>query len=118
MTPQSAAAVFQVSNLDAALKHYKEVFGFAEEFRFGDYAGIKLGEISLHLSGHNVHERPIGGGNVYMFCDEVDGYYAKIKRKGARLKSEPKDYPYGMRDFAAMDLDGNLLGFGCESKNA
>ena len=41
MTPQSAAAVFQVANLDAALKHYKEVFGFSEEFRFGDYAGIQ-----------------------------------------------------------------------------
>ncbi len=67
MTPQKAAAVFQVSNLEAALKHYKEVLGFEEEFRFGDYAGLKFGEVYLHLSGHNAHERPLGGGNVYVF---------------------------------------------------
>lgn len=118
MTPHSAAAVFQVANLDAALKHYKEVFGFSEGFRFGDYAGINFGEVEIHLSGHNVHQRAVGGGNVYVFCDEVDSYYAELKRKGARLKSEPKDYPYGMRDFAVTDLDGNILGFGCESKKA
>ncbi len=116
MTPSSAAAVFQVTDLDAALKHYMEVFGFTEEFRYGEYAGIRMGKFALHLSGHNPHRRPAGGGNVYVFCDEVDGYFAELKRKGARLKSEPKDYPYGMRDFVAVDLDGNHLGFGCESK--
>jgi uncharacterized glyoxalase superfamily protein PhnB len=118
MTPQSAAAVFQVASLDAALKHYKDVFGFSEEFRFGDYAGVTLGAISLHLCDRNANNRPVGGGSVYVFCDEVDAYYAELKRKGANLKSEPKDYPYGMRDFAVEDLDGNHLGFGCESKTA
>lgn len=118
MTPQKAAAVFQVSNLEVALKHYKEVLGFSEEFRFGDYAGLQFGEVYLHLSGHNVHDRPLGGGNVYVFCDEVDAYYAELKRKGARLKTEPKTYPYGMRDFVVLDLDGNHLAFGCESETA
>jgi len=28
----------------------------------------------------------------------------------------PKDYPYGMRDFDAFDLDGNQLSFGSEIK--
>lgn len=116
MTPESAATVFQVSNLDAALKHYKDVYSLSEEFRFGEYAGIEFGAIRLHLTSNNVYDRPLGGGNVYVFCDEVDGYYADLKRKGARLKSEPEDRPYGMRDFAAMDLDGNHLGFGCVSK--
>jgi catechol 2,3-dioxygenase-like lactoylglutathione lyase family enzyme len=118
MTPQSAAAVFQVSNLEGSLKYYKDVLGFSQEFRFGDYAGLKFGEAHLHLAGHNAHNRPVGGGSVYVFCDEVDAYHAELKRKGARLKSEPKDYPYGMRDFAVADPDGNLLGFGCESKTA
>ena len=118
MIPERAAAVFQVANLEASLKHYCDVLGFSEEFRFGEYAGLKFGEIYLHLCGHNAHNRPVGGGSVYLFCDEVDGYYAKLKRKGANLKSEPKDYPYGMRDFTAVDLDGNHLSFGCESKMA
>ncbi|MEZ0385809.1 MAG: VOC family protein [Verrucomicrobium sp.] len=115
MTARNAATVFQVSNLDEALKHYIEVLGFSEDFRFGDYAGIKLGEVCLHLSGHSIHDRPVGGGTVYIFCDEVDTYYADIVSKGAKVKAEPRSYDYGMRDFVAVDLDGNHLGFGCPS---
>jgi uncharacterized glyoxalase superfamily protein PhnB len=118
MKPQSAASVFQVASVDSALRYYKEVLGFSEDFRFGDYAGVKFGELYIHLCGHGVHKRPIGGGTVYVYCDEVDSYYAEIKKKGANFKSEPSDYAYGMRDFMAVDLDGNHLAFGCESKKA
>ena len=31
------------------------------------------------------------------------------------MLKEPKDYPYGMRDFDVLDLDGNQLCFGMES---
>lgn len=109
--------VFHVSNLEAALKYYTDVFEFSENFRFGSYAGIRLGDTDLHLAeGAGVHERPVGGGAAYIFCDEVDEYYARIQKKGAVLKTEPRDWPYGMRDFAAVDPDGNHLTFGRESE--
>lgn len=114
MTPQSAATVFRVSDLDASLAQYRDLFGFSEEFRFGHYAGIKRGAVSLHLADRSDFDRPIGGGTIYVFCDAVDGYYAELKAKGAAVKSEPKDYPYGMRDFTVADRDGNQLSFGCE----
>jgi uncharacterized glyoxalase superfamily protein PhnB len=116
MNAHVATPVFQVSNLNAALKHYIEILGFTEDFRFGDYAGVKLGEACLHLSGHSIHDRPVGGGTAYFFCDEVDAYYAEITGKGAISKAEPKNYDYGMRDFLVVDLYGNHLGFGCEIK--
>lgn len=118
MISQSAASVFQVASVDAALRYYKDVLGFSEDFRFGAYAGVKLGEACIHLCAHGEHRRPIGGGTIYVFCDEVDGYYAEIKKKGAIVKSEPRDYEYGMRDFMALDPDGNHLAFGCEAKKA
>lgn len=40
----------------------------------------------------------------------------EMKARGARTLGEPKDYPYGMRDFNVLDLDGNELCFGMESK--
>lgn len=110
-----AATVFRVSNLDASLRQYQEVFGFAEDFRFGDYAGLKYGGIHLHLTQSNVYDRPVGGAAIYIFCDEVDGYFAVLEKRGVPVKSEPKSHPYGMRDFVISDLDGNLLSFGCES---
>jgi len=118
MAMEYSAAVFAVRDLDAAVKYYTEVLGFAEEFRYESYAGVKSGAVTLHLNGYNLHQRPVGGGTVYIFCDEIDAYYAEIKKKGAILKGEPKDYPYGMRDFLVLDPDGNHLNFGCESKKA
>lgn len=116
MKPQSAASVFQVASVDAALRYYKDILGFSEDFRFDNYAGVKLGEAYIHLCGHSEHKRPVGGGTIYVFCDEVDAYYAETKKRGAIVKSEPRDYEYGMRDFMALDPDGNHLAFGCETK--
>jgi uncharacterized glyoxalase superfamily protein PhnB len=55
---------------------------------------------------------------VYIFCAEpVDAYYAELTSRGATLIAPPKDYAYGMRDFIAVDLDGNHLAFGCRSED-
>ncbi|MDB6094235.1 MAG: bleomycin resistance family protein [Verrucomicrobia bacterium] len=55
MTAQGAASVFQVASVDAALRSYTDVLGFAEDFRFGNYAGVKLDEALIHLCGHREH---------------------------------------------------------------
>jgi hypothetical protein len=41
--------------------------------------------------------------------------YEELGSHGARVLDEPKDYPFGMRDFSIKDLDGNQLSFGMES---
>jgi uncharacterized glyoxalase superfamily protein PhnB len=53
-----------------------------------------------------------------IFCDNVDGYCAEIKKNGAILRYEPKDWPYGMREFMVVDPDGNQLAFGCDKEKA
>ena len=77
MKTTSAIPIFQVSNVDASLKHYTSVFGFVEDFRFDDYAGVKLGDVRLHLSGHGIHERPIGGGTAFPIHVLRDTYQAR-----------------------------------------
>jgi predicted enzyme related to lactoylglutathione lyase len=114
-----AAPVFQVADLEASLKHYTAVLGFSPDCRFGDYAGVKLGDVCFHLCGHTIHQRPVGGGTVYVFCAEpVDAYYAELTSRGAKLIAPPRDYAYGMRDFMVADPDGNQLAFGCRSEDA
>ncbi|HEY4247058.1 MAG TPA: VOC family protein [Lacunisphaera sp.] len=120
MNTESVAPVFQVFDLVASLKHYKEVLGFSEDFRLGDYAGVKCGKVALHLSKHGAGEyaKPIGGSIAYFFCDEVDSYFREVKERGARIKYPPQDAPYGMREFMLADLDGHHLAFGCGVKKA
>ncbi len=117
MTINSAASVFPVSDLNASLRYYIDVLGFVEDFRFGQYAGIKRDNCCLHLSAHgNPNTGKPGTGAVYFFCDEVDEYYAQITQRGATTDAKPNDYDYGMRDFIARDPDGNQLSFGAAVK--
>ncbi|WP_425616120.1 VOC family protein [Anatilimnocola sp. NA78] len=108
-----AATVLPVSDLEASLRYFVHVLGFREEFRFGQYAGIERDECKLHLSAHgNPNTGKPGSGAVYLFCDEVDSYFAEIRNRGALVVEEPKNYDYQMRDFVVRDLDGNHLSFG------
>jgi uncharacterized glyoxalase superfamily protein PhnB len=117
MKGRRAGPVLQVSNLSLSLKYYTDVLGFTEDFRFGEYAGVRNGEAVLHLCAHTLHARPVGGGAAFVFCDEIDNYCNEIERTGAIVKVEPEDRPYGMRDFTVLDSDGNHLNFGTELRS-
>lgn len=110
-----SATTFHVSSVEASLKYYTEVLGFSERFRFGDYAGVEYADIQIHLSGpQSTNKKAVGQGGIYIFTDDVDGYYAEITAKGARTQAPPRNYEYGMRDFVIEDLDTNLIGVGQE----
>jgi uncharacterized glyoxalase superfamily protein PhnB len=118
MRIEAIGPVFQVSNHNDALKYYKEVRGFKEDFQFGAYGGVSHGDACLHLCAHRIHQRPVGGVTAFVFCDEVDDYFQQIKKNGAVVKVEPAVQPYGMRDFIVLDPDGDHLTFGCEIRKA
>ncbi len=116
MTTECAATIFHVNDLESALKYYVDVLGFEIDFRYDTLAGLKHGEVLIHLSGPASHpsvaKRAVGQGHVYIFCDEVDEYFEDVSRKGALLMVPPADRDYGMRDFAVTDADSNILAFG------
>jgi catechol 2,3-dioxygenase-like lactoylglutathione lyase family enzyme len=111
-----------VSDLEAAIAFYTKVLGCTEDFRWEDfYAGLLLGSVHFHIAkGSGPFNRPVGGANLYFCLDspaDVDACYAEIVAKGGRVDKEPQDYPYGMRDFVAFDLDGNMLSFGADTES-
>ena len=107
----SASPVLSVADTQSAVRFYQDTLGFHVEFSYGDYVGLRLDQVVLHLCrpspGH-----PAGGGSVYLFCDDVDDYFGTIRARGAAPDIEPGDRHYGMRDFAIKDPDGNRLSFG------
>jgi uncharacterized glyoxalase superfamily protein PhnB len=95
------------------------VLGFHTEFTYGQptfYAGVERDRVVIHLQAASETKRQPGHGAVNVFVTDVDALYQELKSRGARTLSEPKDYPYGMRDFDIHDLDDNQLCFGMESK--
>jgi hypothetical protein len=88
-----SAPVFVVRDILNSVAYYRDVLGFDTEFLYGEptfYAGVEV--------------------------SDVDALYEELKGRGAKLLNAPKDYAYGMRDFDVVDLDGNQLCFGMESK--
>ncbi|HWL10791.1 MAG TPA: VOC family protein [Planctomicrobium sp.] len=113
MKIHNAAVVLTVSDLDVSLRYFVDTLGFREDFRFGQYAGIKYDACCIHLSLlGNPNTTVPGAGVVYIFCDDVDNYYTQIRERGAVTDGPPHDYEYGIRDFIVRDPDGNQLTFG------
>jgi len=89
MKVESSATVFTVKNLEESLDFYKNLLGFKEDFIVGNYAGVKKGKLSIHLAqAGNEKMKPVGTGNVYIFCDEIDTYFDQLKLLPVKVISE------------------------------
>ena len=114
-----AATLFVVQDVLRSVEHYRDVLGFQTEFTYGEptfYAGVERDDVVIHLQAASETKRQPGHGAMYVFVTDVDALYQELKSRGARTLNEPRDYPYGMRDFNINDIDGNQLCFGMESK--
>jgi uncharacterized glyoxalase superfamily protein PhnB len=115
---RGSAPVFVVQDVLRSVEHYRDVLGFRVEFTYGQpmfYAGVERDGVVIHLQAASETKRQPGHGAVNVFVTDVDALYQELKSRGARTRNEPKDYPYGMRDFDILDLDDNQLCFGMES---
>ena len=114
-----AATVFIVSDITKSIEHYRDTLGFKVTFQYGKptfYACLCRDEVALHLlAGHKTKQLP-GNGGICVFVKNVDGVYAELTERGAKVIKPPQNYDYGMRDFDVVDLDGNHLTFGMESR--
>ena len=113
------APVFVVRDVVMSVAYYRDALGFDTEFLYGEptfYAGVERGNVLIHLQAAHESKRAPGQMAINVFVSDVDALYEELKGRGAKLLNAPKDYAYGMRDFDAIDLDGNQLCFGMESK--
>jgi uncharacterized glyoxalase superfamily protein PhnB len=115
---RGAAPVFVVRDVGRAVQYYRDALGFRVGFTYGEpvhYAGVERDHVLIHLQAATETTRAPGQSSIYVFVTDVDTLYAELQGRGARALKEPRDFPYGMRDFDAEDLDGNHLGFGMET---
>ena len=119
MQPISSNVVFHVSDLEQAIKFYTQHLGFKVNFKFGDplfYAGLRFGNVSIHISTSYPYKNNTGHGNIYLIYDEVDTLYEKLLAQNVAFYSHIANREYGMRDFAIKDPDGNQIGIGSASE--
>jgi uncharacterized glyoxalase superfamily protein PhnB len=113
---RAAAPSFTVNDLQKSIAWYRDVLGFTVKERWeheGKLAGVELvaGTVTFGLSQDDWkkgRDRRKGEGcSVYCTTgQDVDEIAARIKARGGALLHEPRDEPWGVRDFAVADPDG------------
>jgi uncharacterized glyoxalase superfamily protein PhnB len=121
-----------VRDVPKAVAHYRERFGFESPHETEDFAVLGRDDAVLHLWGatdeewrsrDDLAERPIRSGaesflsgtaSCRIELADVDALFDELQGKGvlhqvSRGGVEKTDF--GTREFATVDLDGNLLTF-------
>lgn len=112
----AAVPILSVSNLDHSVRYYVDVLQFTVDYRYGDYAGLHLGDGRIRLTC--LSKNDVGNfrdGSVYFICDETDVYFDEIRARGAIVAKAVCASSDGSSEFAVHDLDGNELTFVAES---
>jgi uncharacterized glyoxalase superfamily protein PhnB len=101
--------VLAYPDVEQAVEWLCDTFGFTERWRAGSHrAQLAIGDAAVAVTeGGSVS----GGANVMVRVDDVDAHYAHAKRKGAQVSGPPVDYPYGERQYTAIDLGGHTWMF-------
>jgi len=123
-----------VRDVPAAVAHYRDRFGFDAPHETDDFAVVVRDEAELHLWGATDHEwrsrealgeKPIRSGaesflagtaSCRIEVTDVDALFKELEGSGVlhpTVRGGVAATDFGTREFATVDLDGNLLTFFC-----
>jgi len=82
------------------------VFGFSERLQIGSHrAQLAYGEGAVIVTAASVESVDLSHA-VMVRVANVDSHYEHAKMQGAQIGQPPTDYPYGERQYTAVDLYG------------
>ncbi len=98
------------SNVQAGIAHYLDVLGFQINYAQDDFGVLYRDDVTvLIIPRSDAHK---GIGSCYVYIHDADALHAELRAKGANVQGEPVSHPWGLRDFAVLDLEGNQITFG------
>ena len=115
LNARSAAPVFLAADLDAALERYHKLgFGTSRDSTQGPVSGfISFGPGTIHIAQAEELDPGNNTSCCFLYVQDADAVYAlwSVAPVAGRLYP-PADQPYGLREFAYIDPDGNLMRVG------
>lgn len=104
----TAVPVLPVADLARSLAWYGRL-GFTMSVEYDDYAILSFAGAEVHLVAHDAAPDPGASlSGAYLRVADADVVHAGWSAVGVRVIEGPSDQPYGIREFATEDLDGNL----------
>lgn len=120
MKPKSISGLgFYVKDIDATARFYTTL-GFRVSEQSDNYLKVYLNWFWMQFNAVSAESKPefqkeaqaeIKGAGVYIniSVDNVDEFYQSIVAAGLHPSSEPRDWPWGNREFVIRDPDGYKL---------
>ena len=111
MPPGPVIPELPYADVPAAARWLCSAFGFTERLRIGSH------RIQLHVGAGAivvVEGSAIScasGCRVMVPVEDVDAHHAKAVAAGARVIGEPTTYPFGERQYSALDVGGHRWTF-------
>lgn len=101
-------------DLERAIRFYVERLGFTLAFRDSpppsNYVGFRRDRAELHMQFQYEHE--MSTLRLRIVVDDPDALYEEYREKGVFHEgTQPRDTPWGTREFAIYDPDRNSLTF-------
>lgn len=117
-------AILVYEDIEAAYDQLLHVFGFGPGELTRDPDGVAVhgeiqagdGEFWLHAESEQFGLRSpnnLGGasGTMAVMVDDVDQHHRFAVERGATIRYDPVDQPYGYREYSAVDIGGHLWSF-------
>jgi catechol 2,3-dioxygenase-like lactoylglutathione lyase family enzyme len=99
-------------DLDATQRFYAERMGFTSVARYPDYGIVARDDIQIHFWLTDDEDIPKAT-SCRIDVTGVDALYQEMDTSGVvHPNGQLQDQPWGYREFAVLDGDGNLITFG------
>lgn len=116
-----AGIVFYVKDTSKTADFYEKL-GFTIDKREPDHLSVRLNWFWMDFHSQDKEDKPEfqkeatlehkgAGLFLYISVDDVDEFYGGLIAKGLKPSSEPRDWPWGNREFIIHDPDGYKLVF-------
>lgn len=121
MLEQMTGAVCYVKDTRATVAFYRKL-GFTINKDEPDHVSVSLGKFWMDFHPQDKEDKPDfqqeatlepkgAGLFLYFRVSDIDAYHQELVSKSIQPSSEPKDWPWGNREFVIRDPDGYKLVF-------
>lgn len=103
MPPSTVIPVLGYDDVGKAIDWLCAAFGFKERWRAGNHrAQLAVGDGAVALT-----ERRGMPAEIMVRIADADAHCERARQHGAEIVGAPTDYPYGERQYTAVDLGGH-----------
>lgn len=112
-----AIPILPSRSLDDTLTFFRRLGFDGKIHSHGDYALLTRGTVELHFFTHRELRPAESSAMCYIRVTDVESIYqafslAQLPQRGIPRMDALEDKPWGLREFAIVDPDGNLIRIG------